>query len=62
MSEQNILRYDENDIEAFEGEQPNYIKDWVFIPHVLSDVEMTQVYNDLAAKWGIPLLDCEEQI
>jgi hypothetical protein len=49
-------------IEVLESEQPNYIKDWVFIPRVLSDAEMNQVYNDLAAKWGIPLLDCEEVI
>jgi hypothetical protein len=63
MSEQNTkLNYGGNGIEALEGEQTNYIKEWVLIPRALSDAERTQVYNDLAAKWGIPLLDCEEEI
>lgn len=61
MNEQNTeLSYGGNDIEALEGEQANYIKNCVLIPRVLSDAEMTEVYNGLAAKWGLPLLDCEE--
>ena len=59
MSEQNTeLSYNGNDIEVMATGYYVVVKKY---DHVLSDAEMTQVYNDLAVRWGLPLLDCEEE-